>query len=296
MAEVTVQAPAKINLHLGVGPVRADGFHPLATAYQALSLYSRVTATDADTWSLTCSGRDGVDVSGVPLDESNLALRAARLLAGEEPRGVALHLDKGIPVAGGLAGGSADAAATLVACNELWGLGHDRATLARFAAELGSDVPFALYGGSATGHGRGEIVEPLADAGHYEWVVLTFDFGVSTPAAYAEFDLLHAGAEVPDPVIPAELLKALAEGSTSGLAAAVGNDLQPATLRLRPDLAEPLAAGIAASALAALVSGSGPTCLFLAEDASHADRVAAALGRFGRARRAHGPVPGAVIC
>lgn len=293
MAEVTVQAPAKINLQLGVGPVRADGFHPLATAYQALSLYSRVTVADADAWSLTCAGRDGIDVSGVPLDDTNLAVRAARLLADDRP--LALHLDKGIPVAGGLAGGSADAAATLVACNELWGLGHDRETLARFAAELGSDVPFALYGGSATGHGRGEIVEPLPDAGRYEWVVLTFDFGVSTPAAYAEFDVLHAGAPVAEPVIPPALLTALADGSASALAAALGNDLQPATLRLRPDLAEPLAAGLAASALAALVSGSGPTCLFLAEDADHADQVAAALAGFGRARRAHGPVSGALI-
>lgn len=297
MAEVTVQAPAKINLHLGVGGVRPDGFHPLATAYQAISLFSRVTARDASTWSVTCTGRDGVDVSGVPLDDTNLALRAGRLLAAHAgvDRAAALHLDKGIPVAGGLAGGSADAAATLVACNELWELRLSRETLAQLAAELGSDVPFGLYGGSASGHGRGEEVEPLTDAGHYHWVVLTFDFGVSTPAAYAEFDVLHAGQTVAEPEIPPALVKALADGSVDELAAALGNDLQPATLRLRPDLAAPLAAGVEASALAALVSGSGPTCLFLVRDAEHGAQVAAGLADFGHARLASGPVPGAEV-
>lgn len=297
MAEVTVQAPAKINLHLGVGPVRADGFHPLATAYQAISLTSRVTVRDADSWSLTCTGRDGVDVSEVPLDDSNLAFRAARRLAEHTGGGrpVALHLDKGIPVAGGLAGGSADAAATLLACATLWQLDLEADTLAALAGELGSDVPFALVGGSAAGHGRGELVTPLVDTGRYDWVVLTFDFGVSTPAAYAEFDRVHAGKQVADPEIPSALIEALGRGSVHELAAAVGNDLHPATLRLRPDLAEPLRVGREASALAALVSGSGPTCLFLAEDLDHADRVAAALTTYGRVRIAHGPVEGATV-
>ncbi|WP_235734939.1 4-(cytidine 5'-diphospho)-2-C-methyl-D-erythritol kinase [Nocardioides alcanivorans] len=297
MAEVTVQAPAKINLHLGVGPVRPDGFHPLATAYQAISLTSRVTARDGGDWALTCTGHDGVDVSGVPLDDTNLALRAARLLASRAgvERPVALHLDKGIPVAGGLAGGSADAAATLLACATLWELDIAAADLAALAGELGSDVPFGLVGGSAAGHGRGELVTPIHDAGRYDWVVLTFDFGVSTPAAYAEFDRLHAGTAVPVPEIPAALVEALANGSARELADVLANDLHPATLQLRPELAEPLSAGLDASALAALVSGSGPTCLFLAEDRDHADKVATQLTTYGRVRIAHGPVTGATV-
>lgn len=294
---VTVRAPAKINLHLGVGPVRADGFHPLATAYQAISLFSTVTATAAADWSITCTAAEGIDAAAVPLDDTNLALRAARLLA--EHAGVRhrarLHLDKGIPVAGGLAGGSADAAAALLACDLLWGLDTPTDELLALAGHLGSDVPFGLVGGSAAGHGRGEVVTSLEDTGHYEWVVLTFDDGMSTPAVYAEFDAMHADRPVPDPQIPADLVAALASGDVRGLAGAVGNDLQPASLRLRPALAEPLQAGIDASALAALVSGSGPTCLFLCADEAHAGRVAAALATYGRVLRATGPVPGATV-
>ena len=294
---VAVRAPAKINLHLGVGPVRADGFHPLATAYQAISLFSTVTASPAEEWSVTCTGGVGIDVSGVPLDDTNLALLAALLLAkdAEVDQPVALHIDKGIPVAGGLAGGSADAAAALLACSMLWDLELPPMRLLELAAELGSDVPFGLLGGSAAGHGRGELVEPLPDSGSYDWVVLTFPTGMSTPAVYAEFDALHAGVTVPDPEIPADLLAALRGADVRGLARAVGNDLQPASLRLRPQLAEPLQAGLDASALASLVSGSGPTCLFLCSDVEHAVRVAAALAAYGRAQVCHGPVAGASV-
>ena len=294
---VTVRAPAKINLHLGVGPVRPDGYHPLATAYQAISLFSTVTATPADAWSVSCKGAVGIDVSGVPLDDTNLALRAAKLLAREAgvDQPVALHLDKGIPVAGGLAGGSAEGAAALLACNLLWDLSLPPTRLLELAGELGSDVPFGLVGGSASGHGRGELVEPLEDNGRYDWVVLTFDSGMSTPAVYADFDVLHEGVDVPDPEIPPALVEALRTGSAKALAEAVGNDLQPASLRLRPQLAEPLRAGLDASAYAALVSGSGPTCLFLCGDADHAAEVAAALATYGRALVCHGPVPGATV-
>lgn len=299
MREVTVRAPAKINLHLGVGTVRPDGFHPLATAYQAISLFSTVTARPAAEWAITCTSSTGIDVAGVPLDETNLALRAARLLAEhagvDQP--VALEVDKGIPVAGGLAGGSADGAAALRACDALWGLDLPDAQMLELAAELGSDVPFGLVGGSAAGHGRGELVEPLVDAGRYDWVVLTFDEGMSTPRVYGEFDALHAGVAVPDPQIPPALLDALAAGSATALAQALGNDLQPASLRLRPALADPLTAGTTGDdgALAALVSGSGPTCLFLCADPHHAARVAARLADHGRVHHAHGPVPGATI-
>jgi 4-diphosphocytidyl-2-C-methyl-D-erythritol kinase len=294
-SEVSVRVPAKINLHLGVGGVREDGFHPLATVYQAISLHSTVTVTPADDWVVTCQAAPGIAVDKVPLDDTNLALRAARLLAGRagvEGR-VHVHLDKGIPVAGGLAGGSADAAATLLACDTLWGLGRD--DLAELAAELGSDVPFALVGGTASGLGRGEVVEPLPDAGRHDWVVLVFDDGLSTPHVYREYDALHDGLTVPAPQIPQTLLDALDSGSTADLAAALSNDLQQASLSLRPELADALRAGLDASALAALVSGSGPTCLFLAQDADHARRVAAELSSYGHVLTAHGPVPGAEV-
>lgn len=248
---VTVRAPAKINLHLGVGPVRPDGFHPLATAYQAISLCSSVSASPSTDWSVTCTPGEGIDVAAVPLDDSNLALRAARLLA--EHAGVTtpvtLHIDKGIPVAGGLAGGSADGAAALLACDTLWELDTPRSTLLDLAGQLGSDVPFGLVGGSAAGHGRGEVVTPLTDTGRYDWVVLTDPVGMSTPAVYAEFDVLHDGLVVPDPEIPSALVDALAAGDARALAGSVGNDLQPASLRLRPELAEPLQAGLDATAL-----------------------------------------------
>lgn len=297
MPEVTVRAPAKINLHLGVGPLRADGYHPLATAYQAISLFSSVSVIVADDWSVTCTAGDGIDTSLVPLDGTNLALRAARLLAAragiDQP--VSLHIDKGIPVAGGLAGGSADAAAALLACDTLWHLSTPREDLLALAGELGSDVPFGLVGGSAAGHGRGEVVTPLVDTGSYTWVVLTTPEGMSTPAVYAEYDALNDGLSVADPEIPPALVEALATGSVTALAEAVGNDLQRASLHLRPDLEEPLQAGLDASALAALISGSGPTCLFLCEDPDHATHVATTLSSYGRATLATGPVPGAEI-
>jgi 4-diphosphocytidyl-2-C-methyl-D-erythritol kinase len=297
MRDVKVRAPAKINLHLGVGPLRPDGYHALATAYQAVSLFSTVTARPAAQWSVSCHGQAAIDISGVPLDDDNLALRAARLLAEragvDQP--VALHIDKGIPVAGGLAGGSADGAAALLACDTLWELGTPRDELLALAGRLGSDVPFALVGGSASGHGRGELVTPLEDNGAWSWVVLTFGEGMSTPAVYREYDVLHAGLALPDPEIPSRLVEALRSGDVAALAGAVGNDLQPASLRLRPALVEPLNAGLDETAYAALVSGSGPTCLFLCGDPHHAARVAASLTEYGRVTVASGPAPGAEV-
>ncbi|MDT0203754.1 4-(cytidine 5'-diphospho)-2-C-methyl-D-erythritol kinase [Nocardioides sp. AE5] len=296
--EVVVRAPAKINLHLGVGGVREDGFHPLATVYQAIALFSTVTVVPADQWAVTCRAEPGIAVDQVPLGPTNLALRAARLLAErhgiEKP--VAIHLDKGIPVAGGLAGGSADAAATLLACAHLWGLPTD--DLAGLAAELGSDVPFGLVGGTASGLGRGEVIAPLVDNGEHHWVLLTFEDGLSTPAVYAEFDALHDGLEVPEPVIPDALVSALASGSSTALGGVLGNDLQEAALSLRPALDDVLRAGREAGALAGLVSGSGPTCLFLARDMAHrvelADRLAGGVAG-AKVLTAHGPVPGATV-
>jgi 4-diphosphocytidyl-2-C-methyl-D-erythritol kinase len=296
---VRVRVPAKINLHLGVGPLRPDGYHELTTVYQAIGLYDEVTARRGDTLSMTM---DGEGAGELPLDESNLVVRAARALAAHAgvPPLARLHLRKQIPLAGGLAGGSADGAATLVACDALWGTGLSRDELAHVAAGLGSDVPFLVLGGTALGNGRGERVSPvLARAGSWHWVVAIADGGLSTPEVYAELDRLRAARQAPAPLGPPDaLLSALRQHDPMVLARALGNDLTPAALRMRPALHHTLAAGDAAGALAGLVSGSGPTCVFLASDATHAGRVAAELAGSGICRLvevAPGPVPGARV-
>jgi 4-diphosphocytidyl-2-C-methyl-D-erythritol kinase len=298
-AWVTASAPAKINLHLGVGPVRPDGYHPLATVYQAIGLIDEVTVAPAPAYSVTVTGNRRLTLTDVPLDDTNIAVRAARLLA--EHAGihgaVSVRIDKGIPVAGGLAGGSADAAATLVACDTLWGLETPREQLMKLAARLGSDVPFALQGGTAVGTGHGELVAPAMARGEYWWVVVESPEGLSTPAVYREFDVLHEGEEVADPVIPEELMEALRAHDLEKLALTVQNDLETAALRLRPSLAEVLTAGMDLSALGSLVSGSGPTCLFLCSGKKHAHQVAASLREsgIGPVSAARGPVPGARV-
>ena len=299
MREVVVTAPAKINLFLGVGAARPDGFHPLATVYQAIGLYDQVSARTALDGELTLSveGDERLSVSEVPTDETNLAIKAARLLAARHGIGGAAHLTitKGIPVAGGMAGGSADAAATLLACDALWGTRTPRAELVSLAGELGSDVPFSLVGGTAVGSGRGEIVTPAMARGSYWWVVLESETGLSTPEVYREFDRLHAGGTSPDPAVPDSLMAALRVGNIERLGAALSNDLQPAALRLRPELEPSLAYGLEGSAHGAIVSGSGPSCLFLAEGKPHAIQIAGWLKGYGLGpvSFAPGPVHGA---
>ncbi|MGX4732018.1 4-(cytidine 5'-diphospho)-2-C-methyl-D-erythritol kinase [Kitasatospora griseola] len=302
---VTVRVPAKVNVQLGVGGVRPDGYHDLANVFFAVALGDEVTATPGDGVTLTCTGPDA---DAVPLDDTNLAARAARLLAAHhglpEP-GVHLHIAKAIPVAGGMAGGSADGAAALLACDALWGLDTPLDTLLELAAELGSDVPFALLGGVALGRGRGEILAALPVSGVFHWVFAVADGGLSTPAVFRECDRLReesgTGAgidDVPTPDADPALLAALADGDPVELAAALSNDLQTAAVSLRPSLADTLHAGTEAGALAALVSGSGPTCAFLAKDADSAAHIAAALRASGTCRTAHathGPVPGAQV-
>lgn len=301
MTSRTARVPAKVNVQLGVGPARPDGFHDLANVFLAVGLYDEVTATpvarDPGGVRVTCSGPDAAQV---PLDASNLAARAADLLAaryGLRPD-VSLHIAKDIPVAGGMAGGSADAAGALLACDALWGTGASREELLEMCAELGSDVPFSLVGGAALGRGRGELLTPLPVAGEFHWVFAVADGGLSTPAVYREFDRLAAERPVPDPEPSPALLDALRDGDVHRLAAVLSNDLQSAALSLRPSLAETLAAGTAAGASAGLVSGSGPTCAFLAADAGTAAEVAAALEASGTcrtARTASGPAPGAAL-
>jgi len=278
---VTVRAAAKINLHLGVGAVRPDGFHPLATAYQAVGLYDDVLVADADSWSVTVTGADHVALAEVPQNEDNIAIRAGLALTAHHglDRAARIEIHKGIPVAGGLAGGSADAAATLLALDRLWDLRTSDEDLLRIAGELGSDVPFALLGGAATGHGRGEIVEPITDNGAWWWVVVGNETGLSTPAVYRHFDELNArtGTAATDPEIPADLVTALRTGDVDLLALSLGNDLQRPALDLREDLRRTFDDGADAGALATLLSGSGPTVLLLCRDAEHAREVAGAM-------------------
>lgn len=296
---VKVRVPAKINLFLGVGPLRPDGYHELNTVYHAISIYDELTAWPGDTLTLTMEGEGAGELA---LDDSNLIVRAARALAAHAgvPARARLHLRKQIPLAAGLAGGSADAAATLVACDALWGTDLTRDELAAIAAGLGSDVPFLLHGGTALGTGHGENVSPvLTRPEPWYWVVAIADGGLSTPAVYREIDRLRAAGTAPAPLGDVDaLLTALRQSDPAVLAAALGNDLQPAAVSLRPALSEVLDAGRAAGALAGIVAGSGPTCVFLAADADDAERIAqqlAAAGVCRQARAAFGPVAGARV-
>ncbi len=296
---VTVRVPAKVNVQLAVGAARPDGFHDLANVFLAVGLFDEVTVTPAEELRITCAGPDAAQV---PLDGTNLAARAAVALAeryGRTPA-VHIHIAKDIPVAGGMAGGSADGAGALLACDALWGIGASRVELLDICAELGSDVPFGLVGGAALGIGRGEKLTVLETGGTFHWVFAMAERGLSTPAVFREFDRLVAVADsdVPVPVASPELLDALAKGDADALAATVSNDLQPAALSLFPALADTLAAGRAAGALTALVSGSGPTTAFLARDAEAAQQVARALSASGTCRAVRvtmGPVPGATV-
>lgn len=296
---VTARAPGKVNLELGVGPVREDGYHPLATVYQAVGLYEDVTAATADEWGVTVRGRDA---ELVPTDESNLALRAAMLLADEvggdiEPVHLTIH--KSIPVAGGMAGGSADAAAALVACEALWAADMSKADLDPVAARLGSDVPFLLHGGTAVGSGRGEIITPVLARGLYHWVfVPTPSEGLSTPAVYRTFDVLTSGREVPDPEPSPAMMAALRLGDPEALADVLTNDLQEAAIHLQPRIGEVIEAAMGFGALGALVSGSGPTVALLASGQEGAIDLAVSLTASGVADevlRAVGPVAGAHV-
>lgn len=327
MTSVTVRVPAKINLQLAVGPLRPDGYHGLVTVFHAVSLFDDVTVAPAEADSVTVSG-EGAGV--VPEDGTNLALRAVTALraaladrdshgAGDAAGrsggatgpsgaagvngaagvggGVAVTLAKRIPVAGGMAGGSADAAATLVACNELWGTGLSKDDLGAVAASIGSDVAFPILGGTAIGQGRGELLTPVPTvAATYHWVLALADGHLSTPRVFRELDRQRRSQKVPDPELSSELMQALAKGDPARLGAALTNDLQEPALTLFPALRKTLAAGREAGALGALVSGSGPTCFFLAATQAAATRLKNALNAAGISRAqalATGPAAGA---
>ena len=297
MTSVSVRVPAKLNLQLAVGPPRADGYHDLVTVFQAVSLFDQVTVEPA--------GRDGVTVTGegadrVPTDGNNLALRAiAALRAAVRDHGqVHVTIAKRIPVAAGLAGGSADAAAALLACNELWAAGLTLQQLREIGAGVGSDVAFALLGGTAVGRGRGEQLTPaLVPATQYHWVLAFADGQLSTPAVYAALDRMRDGS--PDyPDLDSALMAALRSGDATRVGERLSNDLQPAAVSLFPALRKTLAAGLELGALGALVAGSGPTCVFLAANAERALELAVSLSGAGVCRsvaRVSGPVPGAAV-
>jgi 4-diphosphocytidyl-2-C-methyl-D-erythritol kinase len=302
VSAVVVRTPAKVNLALMVGPLRADGYHELASVYQAVSIYDEVVAEPAPrgeiTVTVTDAGADAGKVADIPLDGDNLAVRAATLLARRRrvDAGVRLEIRKGIPVAGGMAGGSSDAAASLVACDALWGTGADRSELLLLAADLGSDVPFCLLGGTAVGSGHGELVTPALVRGTYHWTFALDVDGMSTPAVYAELDRMRGDLAILPPRVPDPLMAALRVGDTEGVGRELANDLQPAAVRLRSRLDEVLAAGDERGALGAVVSGSGPTCAFLTRGAGEAVDLAGRLADTGlctSVRTAFGPVPGA---
>lgn len=290
---VTVRAPAKVNLHLGVGSPRPDGLHPLATVYQAVGLYDDVTVSDASEWSVTLTE----SVDGVPLDDTNIAIRAGQALVAHHGYDLAAHISiaKGIPVMGGMAGGSADAAATLLALDRLWDLQTSDEDLLRIAGTLGSDVPFALVGGTALGTGHGEVVTPVSDNSSVWWVVVLSDEGLSTPAVYRHFDELSPDAPA-EPPVPDALIEALADGDTDGVGDRLANDLWPAARDLRPDLVDVEVQLRSLSPAGVLLSGSGPTLLVLHDDVDDARATAADLTERGfRCTLAPGPVAGAHV-
>lgn len=298
---VTARAPGKLNLVLRIGALQDDGYHEVASLYQAVSLYEEVTATAAREFSVQFSGP--IDGSHLPCDDTNLVIRAARLLAETAgiDTGAALTVVKRVPIAGGMGGGSADAAATLVACDELWGTGLGRSGLLPLAARLGADVPFALEGGTAIGTGRGDQLTHALSQGEFHWVIVFSEDGLSTPIVYAELDAhrqRHASSlPAHDTVrIDAAALQAVRSGNHHALAEALQNDMQAAALRLRPELGELLEFGESHESLAGIVAGSGPSCAFLMPHALAAAELQSALTRKGYdAVAVRGPVRGACL-
>jgi 4-diphosphocytidyl-2-C-methyl-D-erythritol kinase len=296
---VTVRAPAKLNLQLAVGPPRPDRYHDLVTVFHAVSLFDEVTVRPGSRlWVRT----EGEGAAGVPDGDGNLAIQAALALraAAGVTDGAEILIRKNIPVAAGLAGGSADAAAALVACNELWQAGLDATALDEVAAGIGSDVPFGLIGGTAVGTGRGELLTPALASGEYHWVLAFAAGELSTAGVYTAWDRLRAadGNEPGPPELDEALMSALRSGDPAAVGARLGNDLEPATLSLRPELRRTLTAGREHGALGAVVAGSGPTCAFLAGSAEDALDLAVALTGAGVCRgvaRVSGPVSGAAL-
>ena len=297
---VTVRVPAKVNLQLSVGPREADGFHNVVTVFQAISIFDEVSITLAQPNSGVSISISGDHTHGVPTDSNNLAVKAVELIAQEYDLEIDVHIEikKSIPVAGGMAGGSADAAATIVAIDYLFSLGMNREEMSEIAAQLGSDVPFMLSGGTAIGTGHGEALTPALSRGTYHWVLALSSVGLTTPAVYAECDRLRAELDIAEPQTHEVLMQALLAADPKTVGASLTNDLQAAACSLLPALRLVLDVGQEYGALGALVSGSGPTVAFLVADEEAGLDLAVALtasGVVGSIARAYGPVGGAKV-
>ena len=297
---VTVRVPAKVNLQLSVGPRESDGYHQLVTVFQAISIFDDVTIKIGEQGSGVNLTVSGDQTHGVPTDASNLVVKAVELIADkfEIDVDVSIDIKKSIPVAGGMAGGSADAAATIVAIDELYSLDMTREEMHAIAAQLGSDVPFLLSGGTAIGQGRGDQLTAALSRGTYHWVLALSSVGLSTPAVYGECDRLRQGLDISEPQISDVLMQALLSADPSQVGKLLVNDLQPAACSLRPALRLFLDVGQEYGALGAIVSGSGPTVAFLVSDEEHGLDLAVALsasGVVGSVTRAYGPVHGAKV-
>lgn len=297
---VLVRVPAKVNLQLSVGPKEADGYHGIVTVFQSISLYDDVTVSRGEVGAGITLEIKGDHTHGVPVDNSNLSARAAYLMCEKYdlPTDLKIEIVKSIPVAGGLAGGSADAAATILALDVLFALGLSREELQEIAAPIGSDVPFMLSGGTAVGRGRGDQVTSALSRGTYHWVLALSSVGLSTPAVYGECDRLRAGMQVAQPTVNDRLLQELLAADPVALGKTLVNDLQPAACSLRPALRLILDVGDEYGALGSIVSGSGPTVAFLVSDEDHGLDLAVALtasGVVGSVTRVTGPVPGAKV-
>lgn len=297
---VIVRTPAKVNLQLAVGPLGADGFHEVTTVFQAISLFDDVTlkfAAENSGISLTLSGPTA---NGVPANDENLAVRAANLMSDKYnlSTDLSIHLKKEIPVAGGMAGGSADAAGVIVAMDALFEIGLSRDEMEVIAAQLGSDVPFGISGGIAIGRGRGDQLTPALSRGNYHWVLALAGQGLSTPAVYQECDRLREGLDIARPQVSDSLMQALRAGDAIALGTSLSNDLQAAACSLRPALRLVLDVGRDYGALGGIVSGSGPTVAFLVEDEEKSMDLTVALSSSGVVAgvvRASGPVHGARV-
>lgn len=297
---VTVRVPAKVNLQLAVGPREADGYHNLVSVFQAISIYDDVTISKSAPGSGITIEITGDHTHGVPGNSTNLAVKAAQLIADEYDFAVDIHIavNKSIPVAGGMAGGSADAAAVIVGLNELFDLEMSREEMLEFGSQLGSDVPFMITGGTAIGQGRGDQLTAALSRGTYHWVLALSTVGLSTPAVYQECDRLRAGLDIAAPQTSDALMQSLLSADPKAVGLALQNDLQSAACSLRPALTLVLDVGEEYGALGAIVSGSGPTVAFLVGDEEQGLDLAVALtssGVVGSVARAYGPVPGAKV-
>lgn len=297
---VTVRVPAKVNLQLSVGPKEADGYHNLVSVFQAISIFDDITIKLGEPGSGLTISISGDQTHGVPADANNLAAKAVALISKEYDLTVDAHIEikKSIPVAGGMAGGSADAAGTIIGIDYLYSLDMTREEMTEIASKIGSDVPFMLSGGTAIGTGHGDQLTAALSRGTYHWVLAVSTVGLSTPAVYAECDRLRGELEIVEPQTNEALMQSLLAADAPGVGAALVNDLQLAACSLRPAIRLVLDVGQEYGALGAIVSGSGPTVAFLVADQDSGLDLAVALtssGVVGSVVQAYGPVAGAKV-